>query len=267
MELERRSLGIIMRRKLVSLLFAFAAVLGLSTAAKADVINTAVLCYHDVNTNPFTWSEYVISPEEMEADIQYFLENGYKFLMPKQMWYADADEKNIVLTFDDGYEGMYTEVYPLLVKYNVPAAMYVIGSEIDKAGYLQSWQIKEMDESGLVEIGNHTTIMHTYQYTVNDFASSIRLVDDFIADVKDCSRRIIEITGHGTESLAYPSGRYTALMDRVIHENLGYTTTFSTNYGLVWQRSDVGGAMNRVYRNHGMTPEDVENMINKLKWQ
>lgn len=256
-----------MMKKIISAVCAAVTACAVTCTASAAVINTAVFCYHDVNNNPFLWSDYTISEAELEADLQYFTENGYTFLKPSQMWFASPDEKNIVLTFDDGYEDMYTYVFPLLKKYNVPAAMYLIGSEIDKTGYLKSWQIKEMDESGLVELGNHTTIMHSYLYTVNDFLSDMRIVDDFIEDVKDCSRKIYAITGHGTETLAYPCGRYTTFMDNVIHQNLGYTTTMSTNYGLVWQQSDIIGPMNRVYRNHGVTPQQMEETINNLKWK
>lgn len=252
-------------KKLIALIISVSVMILLSVTAAAQTMNIPILCYHDVSNNPFKWSDYTISGSEMEDDIRYFKENGYKYIMPKDMWYANPNDKNIVMSFDDGYESMYTHVFPLLKKYNVKAVMYIIGAKIDKHGYLKSWQIKAMDESGLVEIGNHTNIMHTYQYTVDEFNSNPIILKDFIEDVKDCSAKIYNILGHGTESLAYPSGRYTAQMDNIIHTNLGYTTTMSTNHGLVRNQSDIAWAMNRVYRNHGTTPKKIEQTINSLK--
>ena len=171
----------------------------------------------------------------------------------------------MALTFDDGYDDFYEVVFPLLKEYNAKAAVYIIASEIDKTGYLKSWQIKELDESGLVEIGNHTTIVHNYGWTRDDYTSDLLKVNEFMEDVKDCSSRIYNILGHGTESIAYPSGQYTEQMDRILRYNLGYTTTFTTDYGIIKTQADILSPMKRVYRVHGDTPQKLEEMINACR--
>lgn len=242
------------------------ALMGISLdAVAAGNLNIAVLCYHDVSNNPFKWQQYCISGDEIEADLKYFTEHGYTFLKPDEMWYASSENKNIVLTFDDGYEGMYDIVFPLLKEYSAKAAVYIIGSEIDKKGFLSPEEIREMDESGLVEIGNHTTIAHTWGYNADAYKNDPVLLNDFAEDVKDCSSRIYTILGHGTESLAYPSGQYTTQMDNIVRTNLGYTTTFSTNYGIVKTQNDILKPMPRIYRNHNTDPDRTEQKINKLK--
>ncbi len=247
-------------------IFCAAALLCTATEAfAAGNLNIAVLCYHDVTNNPLKWTQYRISGAEMEQDLKYFSEHGYTFLKPNEMWFASENNKNIILTFDDGYEGIYDIVFPLLKKYNAKAAVYMIGSEIDKYGYLSSEEIKEMDESGLVEIGNHTTIAHTWAYKKADYAKDPILLNDFVWDVKDCSSRIYAILGHGTETLAYPSGQYTMQMDQIVRVNLGYTATFSTDYGIVKTREDIMKPMPRIYRIHNALPEEIEKKIDKLK--
>lgn len=250
---------------IISAVVLFCSATAYAEIAEDDTINTAVVCYHSVLDNPFKWNAYCISSSEMEDDLKYLKENGYRTILPREMWFASEEDKNIVLTFDDGYEDFYYNVFPLLKKYNARAAIYIIGAKIGKKGFLNESQIKEMDESGLVEIGNHTYIMHTYGYRVSAFLEDTVLVNDYIEDVKDCSRRIFEITGHGTESLSFPEGQFTKEMDDIIHINLGYTTTFSTYYGIAKKRGDIFHAVSRLYRNHGVDMSVIEGKINSLK--
>lgn len=253
-------------KKLVSItIAAAAAALNICCAeADDDRLDIAAICYHSVTDNPLLLSTYKISEDELRADMEYFTSLGYTFMKPCEMWLAQPG-KNMVLTFDDGYDDFYDVVFPILQEYNAKAVVYIIGSEIDKAGYLKSWQIKELDDSGLVEIGNHTTIVHNYGWTRNDYSNDIMKVNELIEDAKDCSNRIYNILGHGTESFAYPSGQYTYQLDNILRNNLGYTTTFTTDYGIVKYRSSISSPMKRVYRIHGDTPQKIENLINNCK--
>ena len=249
-------------KKIMALTVAFAA--ATTVSAQAQELDIAAVCYHSVTDNPLVLSESRISDGELRADLEYFTSLGYTFMKPCDMWYAQPG-KNMVLTFDDGYEDFYEVIFPLLKEYNAKAVVYIIASEIDKAGYLKSWQIKELDDSGLVEIGNHTTIVHNYGWMRKDYIADAMKVNEFMEDVKDCSERIYNILGHGTESIAYPSGQYTEKMDRILRDNLGYTTTFTTDYGIVRTQKDILSPMKRVYRIHGDTPQKLEKMINACK--
>ena len=244
-----------------------AAMLLLCTAASAENLNIAVICYHSISDNPLKYSQYCISAEEFEDDIKYFSENGYTFLKPSEMWYADPNAKNIVITSDDGYDDFYECAFPILQKYNAKAAVFMIGSKIDKHGYLKSWQLQELDRSGLVEIGNHTTIMHKRQNNVLEgYLNDETYLNEYVEDIKDCSARIYEVLGHGTESFSYPYGLYTDRLERIVRTNLGYTTTFTTNFGMVYTQDDILSPMKRIYRIHGDSPQDIEEKINSLKY-
>lgn len=247
-------------------IIALIAAMLISSAAYANDLDIGVICYHSISDNPLRYSEYCISNAEFEDDIKYFSENGYTFLKPNEMWYASPDDKNIVITSDDGYDNFYECAFPILKKYNAKAVVYIVGSKIDKDGYLKSWQIKEMSDSGLVEIGNHTFIMHKRSNDVlKSYYHNETLINDTIEDVKDCSGKIYNITGHGTESFSYPYGIYTDRLDKIIRTNLGYTTTFTTEYGIVKTQQDILKPMKRIYRVHGDTPQDIENKINSFK--
>jgi len=73
-------------------------------------------------------------------------------------------DKAVLLSFDDGYESMYTRVFPLLKLYHFPAVLALVSSWMETApgknlGYddtqftrdnLLSWkQVREMEASGL----------------------------------------------------------------------------------------------------------------------
>ena len=232
----------------------------------AQALDIGVICYHSITDNPLKYSQYCISNDEFEEDVKYFSENGYTFLKASEMWDADPNAKNIVLTSDDGYDNFYEWVFPILKKYNAKAVVFLIGSRIDKDGYLKSWQIKEMDESGLVEIGNHTNIMHRRQNNVlNSYFNDETLLEEYVNDIKDCSAKVYEILGHGTESFSYPYGLYTDRLERVIRVNLGYNTTFTTKPGIVNSQEDILYPMRRIYRVHGDHPWEIEAKINEYK--
>ncbi|BDH80416.1 polysaccharide deacetylase family protein [Lactococcus lactis] len=67
-------------------------------------------------------------------------------------------DKMVWLTFDDGSVTMYTEIFPLLKKYNMHATNFIITGYVNKGqGGILTWeQIKEMKASGLVDFGSHT---------------------------------------------------------------------------------------------------------------
>ena len=88
---------------------------------------------------------------------------------------------------------------------------------------------------------------------------------EYVEDVKDGNRKLYQALGHGTESIAYPGGIYTPRLDNIMRINLGYTTTFTTDYGLVKTNYDILTPMKRVYRVLGDTAAKIEGMINSLK--
>jgi peptidoglycan/xylan/chitin deacetylase (PgdA/CDA1 family) len=101
-----------------------------------------------------------VLPEEFEQMLVDLQKSNYQLVFTSDIisYLARGErppQKMVALTFDDGYEDFYTEVFPLLKKYNIKASLYVITA--DSGGvYLTHDQLKELDASGLVEIGSHT---------------------------------------------------------------------------------------------------------------
>lgn len=143
--------------------------------AKREGIEIPILMYHSILKDTNRSGKYVITPSEMEADLQFLTDNGYtSIFMQDLIDYVNGNgslpAKPVVLTFDDGYYNNYSYVYPLLQKYQAKAVISIVGTYTDaytetkdeNPAYAHlSWDnVKEMQNSGLVEFQNHTYNMH-----------------------------------------------------------------------------------------------------------
>jgi peptidoglycan/xylan/chitin deacetylase (PgdA/CDA1 family) len=65
------------------------------------------------------------------------------------------DEAVITITFDDGWESIYSEGFQVLEKYNIKSTQYILGGRFGDKNYLSEKQIKSMQGAGH-EIAAHT---------------------------------------------------------------------------------------------------------------
>lgn len=145
-------------------------------ASAEDTVALPVAMYHHILTTKSRLNDYTISPEEFEQDLQYIQKCGYTTISAAELlaWAEDGaplPEKPILLTFDDGYESVHEYAFPLLQKYNMKAVVAIIGKHTDTFSVSEDYksinwshltwdQCREMQQSGLVEIENHTYNMH-----------------------------------------------------------------------------------------------------------
>lgn len=69
-----------------------------------------------------------ISAIRLEEIIKYLKQNNYDFISIDEYYsIREVKRKNpfVVFTFDDGYIDMFTQVYPLFKKYNIPFSIYI----------------------------------------------------------------------------------------------------------------------------------------------
>lgn len=147
----------------------------ISTQAEIKPIKIAVIMYHGLIKDKSAQNQYMIDPKYFEEDLKYLNENGYHTIFAEQL--TDFFEKGkelpknpVILTFDDGYYNNYFYAYPILKKYNCKAIISPIGitaddaqKEKNKSPYYSQcgWkELREMSDSGLVEIQNHTYNLH-----------------------------------------------------------------------------------------------------------
>lgn len=145
-----------------------------------------------------------IMPYTFDAEIKTLKDAGYTFITTKDLADAlDGEEalppKSVILTFDDGYRDFYTDVFPILKKYQVKAVAYVVPNFLDKPNNLATWQLKEITASGLVEIGAHTM---DHSYLVGLSAQRVR------NEVEQSKKFLEKELGIRVVSFAYPYGAF-----------------------------------------------------------
>lgn len=64
-------------------------------------------------------------------------------------------EPLISITFDDGWESIYSEAFSTLEKYGVKTTQYILGDEFNNTAYMSEGQIKSLQKAGH-EIASHT---------------------------------------------------------------------------------------------------------------
>lgn len=113
---------------------------------------------------------------------------------------------SVVLTFDDGFEDVYRNAWPLLRERGLPFTVYLASGFVGRtmtwegstargaAGLGMTWeQLAEMVESGLSTIGNHT----------HDHVRPEALTE---ADLDACTEAVRDHLGVETKHFTYPWG-------------------------------------------------------------
>lgn len=162
-------------------------------------VRVPAFMYHAVSNNCWGIEELFVSPENMEQQLKFLTENGYTPIFFEDLDKADKIEKPVLLTFDDGYVDNYTELFPLLKKYNVKATVFLITGNIGTDKYLNEAQIKEMAQSGLVSFQSHT-VTHPFLSECTESELDYELMQSKLD--------IVRLTGKEPFVLCYPTGKY-----------------------------------------------------------
>jgi peptidoglycan/xylan/chitin deacetylase (PgdA/CDA1 family) len=172
------------------------------------------------------------SPAVFEKHLEYLYENGYKVLPLGEVieglkMQGILPRKCVSLTADDGFLSLYTNAYPLLVKYQMPMSVFVSTESIDKKYTLMlSWQqLQEM--SDLVDVYNHS-VKHLHLVE-----QSVEVVQ---SEITQAQQRIQQELGVEEKFFAYPYGEFDDKTYRLISD-LGYVG-FGQHSGAISRNSD-----------------------------
>lgn len=237
--------------------------------AEADSRTVPIVMYHEVK--PFKAGKDVILPWEFEADLRYLAENGYATVVMADLlaWVRDGvplPEKPVVLSFDDGYLNNYVYVLPLLRQYGARIVFSVIGKNTDDFTQIPddnldyshvTWeQLREMLDSGLVEVQNHTYDLHSCRGRLGcrpmpgeTDAAYERILTEDVLKLQD---EIRLMTGRTPTTFAYPYGKKGGATDDIL-KRLGFSATLSCDYGVnVLSRDpECLFGLRRICRAHG----------------
>lgn len=156
-----------------------------------------VLMYHSVLETPYNdYIDLFIKPSEFKKQLIFLSESNVETAFLDEY---DSDNRYVYITFDDGYEDNYFNVFPLIKIYNIKITIFLIASEIGKSGYLNDMQIAEMAASGLVSFQSHT-VSHVDLTSLDGEQVKKELAE---------SKKIIEnLTGEPVYAVSYPFGKF-----------------------------------------------------------
>ena len=163
----------------------------------AENVNVPVLMYHAVSDDLWGYWDLFVSPETMEQELLYLQENGYETIWFEDLSHVEDFEKPVILTFDDGYDDNYTELFPLLQKYNAKATIFVIPKAIGTPHKMTAEQVQELSRSGLVSIQSHT-YSHGNLSTMDE--------QTLIFEMEQSQNYLAALTGQVPYAVCYPEG-------------------------------------------------------------
>lgn len=169
--------------------------------------NTVVLMYHTFLSGdevPETNRDIYTNAVKVEDDIKTLLGLGYKPISLNNLYENknDADSRYFAITFDDGYLTNYSIAYPILLKYNCYADIFINTDNEYMEHHFSFEQALEMEESGLVTVHSHfPDHENVCDYAAGDFESELnRSFDTLTANLGERQYRFF----------SYPFGAYNA---------------------------------------------------------
>lgn len=202
------------------------------------------------------------------------LDEAYDIIKNKR----HVDNPNLLaLTFDDGYENNYTLAYPILKEYGIKANINVIAKYTDEnfSGYLTWTQVKEMSDSGLINIGSHTYNSHYYTTTANNDEKPVlsailpgeskeKREERIFSDLKIADDMISQATGKKISVLAYPYGVPPFDLVEKIEDKFDYKIQLMVRPG-VNKTINMFSKLNRFAVNGREKPEFLELTMKKYE--
>ena len=134
-----------------------------TAAAAAEEGAVPVILYH--RFGPKVADSMTTITSVFEAQMKWLKDNGYTVIpMRTLVDYLTGKgpapaPKSVVLCADDGHKSVYTDMLPIVKKYNFPVTLFLYPSCISnpRAPYAMTWeQIAELQKTGLFDMQGHT---------------------------------------------------------------------------------------------------------------
>lgn len=219
--------------------------------------SASVLMYHSVasnnlfftvNPHNFAWQMFYLKKKKFNVvDLKLLIE-----LLEKK---GEIPPKTVAITFDDGYEDNYWNAFPVLKKCNFPATTFLtvdlIGdtNKVNQSKKLKmlNWkQIKEMQESGLINFEPHTRSHPKLtkikpQEAMKEIAGSKNILESKLR--KRCLY------------FAYPKGKYNENIKNMVKKC--YRAAFGVGPGFVLSSTD----------RFELPRNSIDSMVDKIRFR
>jgi peptidoglycan/xylan/chitin deacetylase (PgdA/CDA1 family) len=213
------------------------ALLFISNNLAAESQSGVILMYHHVsNDTPAVTS---ISPKMFEQHMAYINKHHQviplEVLVEKLRKNQSLPDKAVAITFDDGYDNIYANAHPILVKYQFPYTIFINPPLIGRLKSQLDWQqVKKMAKQGASFANHSSKHNHLLQRLPNENEQD--WLKRTLNDIEDAQRELMAKLGTKHRYLAYPYGEYNLALQEAIKAK-GYTG-FGQHSGAVGHYSD-----------------------------
>jgi len=191
----------------------------------------AILTFHNCNPSIISGANNYF-PKRLANLLSYIKNAKFSFVPLSDYLAMPRKNRQVALTFDDGYESFYLHAYPILSELGIPATVFIPAGFIGKTDlwdytgkifpkkHLSISQVERLSLSDGITFGSHG-LTHSSLTGMSD-----RLLKIELSKSKD----IIEnISGKKIHYLSYPFGRYNRMVEVAAME-AGYKKGLSLTF-------------------------------------
>ena len=197
-----------------------------------DQFSVVSIVYHRFGDSRYPSTN--TSVQDFEAHIKYLINQDFVFSTASQV-YANCNrfpnQKQVVITIDDGYRSFYSNGLEILKKNKARATLFVNTESVGWKDYLTWEQIKEISNQG-IEIGHHSHA-HTYFLNLSDAERCQQFEEDLLIAESLFEKHL----GFIPKVYSYPYGEFDHGMRKVLEKH-GYKMAFAQNSGVWNEQSD-----------------------------
>jgi peptidoglycan/xylan/chitin deacetylase (PgdA/CDA1 family) len=192
--------------------------------------------YHYIRINPVATDTIgfglSVTPADFSQQMAYLANHGYQSLTVSEVAILVHDHHPlpahpIVITFDDGYDDLYTNAYPILKQYGLHGEAYIISGKVSSPGYATWSMLRDMIASGVMTVGSHT-VDHPHLTTLTSEA--------VMAELTNSKQQLESELGVKVDDFCYPFGDVNTQVAAEV-ARAGYRTGTTTAMGW-WQPGD-----------------------------
>jgi peptidoglycan/xylan/chitin deacetylase (PgdA/CDA1 family) len=195
-------------------------------------VDVPILMYHHIeqltgdHATDAEYQQLFVAPQAFREQVAYLKDNGYHTITFAELVGAFNGEvtlpdKPVIITFDDGWDDIYNEAYPILREHGMRATFFISTNWIDNLEGVVSWpQLEEMSAGGM-EFGSHS-FTHPYLTTADP--------DWRKYELEESKAALERHTGKTITALAYPYGLYDDTVIQAV-KDAGYLTACTIDPG------------------------------------
>lgn len=212
-----------------------------------------VLMYHDIKLKEV--NGFDVSVLDFQKQLDWLQANGYQTLsmdeFTKCLQQGDFPAKSVLITFDDGYQGVYTYAVPELRQRSMKASFFIIkdaiGSALPQYPYMTMDEIKKISADPLFAIEPHTLSHPDLR----------QLTGSSLQEELAGAKAYFEIiTGKPCDTMAFPYGYYDEHVLQAVQQ-AGYKAAFAVSdrgfFG-----ADASFSIPRIYMGNALGKNDMK---------